>query len=127
MGIEVGFYLCSEVLQNVEHRRAGSLAQTTVGDLHHIFANLLKHVQVARDAFPLGNPAHYLEHPLGAYPAEGAFAAAFKAEELHNYFGQVNDAGIFVTDQQSARAQGSACLSEGFEVHRGVLQAGWDD
>ena len=93
----MGFDLGSEMADDISHRTGSSLTQTAVGERFHVFTQVLIHPDPAASR-ALCDAGNDFLGSLCSHTAGGAFPTAFEPEELHQYFCQVNHAGIFITD-----------------------------
>ena len=116
----MGLVLIAEVFQSGEHWIGSGLSQAAHGGLLQRFRQLLQQVQIAGDAFALGDALQDLQHPLGAHPAGEAFAAALVPDEVHEVAGGVHHAGVLVHDDEAAGTDDGAQRRQGLIVHRGV-------
>jgi hypothetical protein len=99
---DMRFVFIQEVFQRTFDRIRRSFSEAAKTVLIDLVTQIAQCVNVIRFALAFADPGENFENPAGPDTAGGALSAAFVLGEFHEEPGNINHAGVFIHDNQTA-------------------------
>src|SRR5712691_2702619 len=116
----VGFVFVAEQLNAADNRAGGGVAKRAERFAADVIADVEQKIEVFLAAVSMFEPVQDFGEPVGSFATGGAFAARFVAVELAHAQHGINDAGIFVHDNDSTRACHRTGGGDGLEIKQSI-------